>query len=85
MITDALLCVIIVQKVGYTEIDWIAYMQEVRGFLAGERNYKMLMGDTGPLVYPAGFVCVYSVLNFITSDGTNLRLGDKILFTRKFV
>lgn len=44
-----------------TEIDWVAYMQEVEGFLDGERNYRNLRGDTGPLVYPAGFVYVYSV------------------------
>lgn len=44
-----------------TEIDWVAYMQEVEGFLGGERNYLNLRGDTGPLVYPAGFVYAYSV------------------------
>ncbi|CAM9902486.1 unnamed protein product, partial [Hapterophycus canaliculatus] len=44
-----------------TEIDWVAYMQEVEGFLSGERNYLNLRGDTGPLVYPAGFVYAYSV------------------------
>lgn len=36
-------------------------MQEVEGFLDGERNYLNLRGDTGPLVYPAGFVYIYSV------------------------
>jgi hypothetical protein len=33
-----------------TEIDWIAYMQEVEGFLNGTFNYYELKGDTGPLV-----------------------------------
>lgn len=33
-----------------TEIDWKAYMQEVEGFLNGERDYTKLKGDTGPLV-----------------------------------
>jgi alpha-1,3-mannosyltransferase len=33
-----------------TEIDWIAYMQEVEGFLNGTFNYYELRGDTGPLV-----------------------------------
>jgi hypothetical protein len=37
-----------------TEIDWIAYMQEVGGFMGGELDYTKLRGDTGPLVYPAG-------------------------------
>lgn len=44
-----------------TEIDWVAYMQEVKGFLDGERNYFNLRGDTGPLVYPAGFLYLYTV------------------------
>jgi ALG3 protein len=34
-----------------TEIDWQTYMQQVHGFLAGERDYSKLTGDTGPLVY----------------------------------
>lgn len=33
-----------------TEIDWIAYMQEVEGFLNGTLNYTLLKGQTGPLV-----------------------------------
>lgn len=33
-----------------TEIDWIAYMQEVEGFINGTYNYYELKGDTGPLV-----------------------------------
>ena len=30
-------------------------MSQVTGFLGGERDYRNLKGDTGPLVYPAGF------------------------------
>jgi len=33
-----------------TEIDWIAYMQEVEGVMNGTLNYTLLKGDTGPLV-----------------------------------
>ena len=33
-----------------TEIDWKAYMQEVEGFIGGERDYLNIKGDTGPLV-----------------------------------
>lgn len=29
-------------------------MQEVEGFLNGTKDYMLLKGDTGPLVYPAG-------------------------------
>ena len=33
-----------------TEIDWVAYMQEVEGFINGSWNYTELRGNTGPLV-----------------------------------
>jgi hypothetical protein len=52
-----------------TEIDWVAYMQEVEGFLQGERDYMKLQGDTGPLVYPAGFVYIFSAFYYITDHG----------------
>ncbi|KAF5279322.1 hypothetical protein FQR65_LT15395 [Abscondita terminalis] len=68
----------IISKVKYTEIDWVAYMQEVEGFLNGTHDYKFLKGDTGPLVYPAGFVYVYSILYYLTSQGTNVRLAQYI-------
>ena len=38
-----------------TEIDWVAYMQEVEGFINGTWNYTELKGDTGPLVYGMGY------------------------------
>ena len=41
-------------------------MEEVGGFLAGERDYTKLKGGTGPLVYPAGFVYLYSFLRKVT-------------------
>ena len=55
-----------------TEIDWKAYMEEVKGFLNGELNYYRLRGGTGPLVYPAGFVYVYSILYYISEQGANI-------------
>lgn len=60
-----------------TEIDWIAYMQEVEGYLSGERNYYNLGGDTGPLVYPAGFVYVFAVLRILTDQGLNIFKGKR--------
>lgn len=56
-------------QVPYTEIDWIAYMEEVEGYLNGETDYTKLGGGTGPLVYPAGFVYIYSALHWLTSGG----------------
>jgi alpha-1,3-mannosyltransferase len=73
---DALVCCLIVTFVVYTEIDWVAYMQEVEGFLSGELDYLKLKGDTGPLVYPAGFVYLFSVLYWITGNGSNIILAQ---------
>ncbi|KAK3248048.1 hypothetical protein CYMTET_42474 [Cymbomonas tetramitiformis] len=65
---DALFCVIIFLKVSYTEIDWIAYMEEVKGYLDGERDYYNLRGQTGPLVYPGGFVYLFAALRWLTAE-----------------
>jgi len=84
VVGELALCALIIRRVNYTEIDWRAYMEEVEGFLAGERDYRKLEGGTGPqarsraldasdsrrragpLVYPAGFVYVYSALRWLT-------------------
>jgi alpha-1,3-mannosyltransferase len=59
-----------------TEIDWVAYMQEVSGYLKGETDYMKLRGDTGPLVYPAGFVYIYSALYYLTNMGKDIVRGQ---------
>lgn len=65
---DTVLTALIISRVSYTEIDWEAYMEEVEGFLAGELDYTKLKGGTGPLVYPAGFVYLFSAIRWITSS-----------------
>lgn len=63
-----ILDVLIISKVRYTEIDWSAYMLEVQTFLKGERNYDVMNPKEPwlPLVYPAGFVYVFSGLSLFT-------------------
>ncbi|XP_019739271.1 dol-P-Man:Man(5)GlcNAc(2)-PP-Dol alpha-1,3-mannosyltransferase [Hippocampus comes] len=68
----------VIQKVAYTEIDWKAYMDEVEGVINGTYDYTQLKGDTGPLVYPAGFVYIFTALYYITNSGVNIRLGQYI-------
>lgn len=44
LFAELMLNIIVVQRVKYTEIDWIAYMQECEGFLNGTTNYALLKG-----------------------------------------
>ncbi len=53
-------------------------MQEVEGFVNGTLDYYELKGDTGPLVYPAGFVYIYTLLYGVTSRGLNIKLAQYI-------
>ncbi|OAD54187.1 Lethal(2)neighbour of tid protein [Eufriesea mexicana] len=76
IILEIILNVLVIERVPYTEIDWKAYMQEVEGFLNGTLDYSKLKGDTGPLVYPAGFVYIFSILYFITEHGTNIKVAQ---------
>ena len=70
--------VLIILRVPYTEIDWVAYMEEVGGAFGGEWDYAKLRGGTGPLVYPAGFVYLYGALWWLTDWGADVRLAQYI-------
>ena len=37
---------LVITKVNYTEIDWVAYMQEVEGVKNGTYDYSLLKGKT---------------------------------------
>nr|XP_030717970.1 dol-P-Man:Man(5)GlcNAc(2)-PP-Dol alpha-1,3-mannosyltransferase isoform X5 [Globicephala melas]XP_030717979.1 dol-P-Man:Man(5)GlcNAc(2)-PP-Dol alpha-1,3-mannosyltransferase isoform X5 [Globicephala melas] len=63
---------------GDTEIDWKAYMAEVEGVINGTYDYTQLRGDTGPLVYPAGFVYIFMGLYYATGRGTDIRMAQHI-------
>lgn len=78
LIAEVALNLIVIHKVPYTEIDWIAYMHEVEGVTNGTFDYTKLKGDTGPLVYPAGFVYIFMILYYITEHGKNIRLAQYI-------
>lgn len=49
LLAELILNVFIVQRIRYTEIDWIAYMQECEGFLNGTTNYSLLRGTLAPM------------------------------------
>ncbi|XP_076632886.1 alg3, alpha-1,3- mannosyltransferase [Colletes latitarsis] len=76
IVLEIILNILVIERVPYTEIDWKAYMQEVEGFLNGTLDYSKLRGDTGPLVYPAGFVYIFSILYYVTEHGTNIKIAQ---------
>lgn len=53
-------------------------MEEVQGFLDGERDYTKIQGNTGPLVYPAGFLYIFTALKWMTNGGTNIFVAQCI-------
>jgi alpha-1,3-mannosyltransferase len=76
LLGELCLGLLIIARVPYTEIDWEAYMDEVATILRGDFDYSHSRGATGPLVYPGGFVLVFSALHWITSAGANIRLAQ---------
>ena len=78
VVMEVALNIFIIERVHYTEIDWKAYMQEVEGVLNGTFDYSQLKGDTGPLVYPAGFVYIYMALYYATQQGHNIKIAQYI-------
>ncbi|KAL4975373.1 glycosyltransferase [Aspergillus desertorum] len=77
-IADGLLCALIIWKVPYTEIDWTTYMQQIKLYLSGERDYTLIKGSTGPLVYPAAHVYSYSLFYHLTNEGRDIVFGQII-------
>ncbi|KAL6427995.1 hypothetical protein ACFW04_008414 [Cataglyphis niger] len=78
ILAEIIVNILVIENVSYTEIDWRAYMQEVEGFLNGTMDYSKLRGDTGPLVYPAGFVYIFSGLYYVTSRGADIKTAQYI-------
>ena len=97
LLAETLLCLTIVQKVPYTEIDLHSYFQQVQAFLKGQRDYSKIQGDTGPIVYadvwcgtrllkffgryPAGHLYFYSLLYFLTNRGQDVRIAQYVFAT----
>lgn len=73
---SSIACKVIISKVSYTEIDFSTYMQQIDMVNDGALDYSVIHGDSGPIVYPAGFVQVYQALHWLTDGGADLRLGQ---------
>uniref|UniRef100_A0A1I7SFF8 dolichyl-P-Man:Man5GlcNAc2-PP-dolichol alpha-1,3-mannosyltransferase n=1 Tax=Bursaphelenchus xylophilus TaxID=6326 RepID=A0A1I7SFF8_BURXY len=75
---DSAIVFYMLNYVKYTNIDWTAYMEQVRIYKSGELDYYHIRGDTGPLVYPAGHLYIYTLLNYLTNDGENIARAQMI-------
>ncbi|KAJ1959925.1 dolichyl-P-Man:Man(5)GlcNAc(2)-PP-dolichol alpha-1,3-mannosyltransferase [Dispira parvispora] len=58
-------------------------MVQVKQILNGERQYDRIEGPTGPIVYPAGFVYLFSAFYYLTNGGDIFQ--GQILFAGVYV
>ena len=70
VVVEAVFGVLLIHFRSYTEIDWETYMIQCKGFLSGDYDYLNLKGPSGPLVYPAGFLYIFSIFYYICSAGS---------------
>ena len=59
-------------------------MQQVAQYLGGERDYTLIKGGTGPLVYPAAHVYIYTALYYITDQGREIARAQ-VLFAALYI
>ncbi|PWN44243.1 ALG3-domain-containing protein [Ceraceosorus guamensis] len=69
---DAVMTLIIIKRVPYTEIDFTTYLEQAQGMLKGERDYSRLRGASGPCVYPALHLYLHAPLVRLTHAGAKL-------------
>jgi alpha-1,3-mannosyltransferase len=53
-------------------------MEQVEQYVSGERDYTMIKGGTGPLVYPAAHVYTYTGLYYLTNKGKDVFLAQQL-------
>ncbi|CAX41333.1 Dol-P-Man-dependent alpha(1-3)-mannosyltransferase, putative [Candida dubliniensis CD36] len=62
---------LVINKIPYTEIDFITYMQQIELINnKGIIKYSEIKGDSGPIVYPGGFVQIYQFIQWLISSST---------------
>lgn len=53
-------------------------MEQVTQYVNGERDYTVIKGGTGPLVYPAAHVYTYTALYHLTDQGRDIFQAQQI-------
>ena len=76
---DALLCLVLVVVEPTYVFDWDAYMEQTHQVLSERQyDYARLRGDTGPLVYPAGFVWLFGGLSKLSQWNHTLHTTEYV-------
>ena len=75
---DLLLCILFIIVEPTYIFDWDAYMEQVAQVRNGEYDYVNIHGDTGPVVYPAGFIWLFMVFKTLVQ-------WDHTLFTTEYI
>jgi alpha-1,3-mannosyltransferase len=59
-------------------------MEQVTQYVFGERDYTLIEGGTGPLVYPASHLYIYTGLYYLTNEGKDIFLAQ-VLFAILYI
>ena len=63
---------LVVRKVsGCHQIDLAAYAEQSKIYMTKTNDYARLIGDTGPIQYPAASLYIYSFFNWVTGFNIN--------------
>ena len=56
---------------GLHQIDLAAYVEQSEIYMKKTNDYSKLIGDTGPIQYPAASLYIYSFFNWLTNFNVN--------------
>lgn len=74
-------CIVLLSVIAlntFVDVDWRTYMHQINIYLKGESDYDCILGSTGPLVYPPGFIWLFAVLRFVTRGGIDTMMAQCI-------
>ncbi|TKY87011.1 hypothetical protein EX895_003688 [Sporisorium graminicola] len=74
VIASVVLSEAVIQRISFTEIDFQTYVAQADLFIKGERDYARLdpPNGSGPCVYPAAHLYIYSFFHWLTDGGANI-------------
>jgi hypothetical protein len=78
--TTFMLSLLVFYTISFTDIDYTTYLSQSSLFLQGQRNYTLLYGSSGPLVYPALHLYLYSTISMFSLNLAVVQLGFCFLY-----